>query len=609
LDIRIKLRRKARHFAGKLTSLPISVGYGGAGLKLSDLRPQTPSVHALKRELDGFLESRPHRTRNKIIILIDNLDRLPPNEILLMLKLIRLCSDFRDFVYVIAFDDKYVIDAINEFVPSGEHALGGGEYLRKIIQTDLHLPAIELSSIDDFVNKAFAELQEAHEFEWPEDFSQRFPHFYQTNLRGRVIKNLRDAKKLANAAAFTLPLIIGELNHADWLVTEVLRVFDPSTYELVRMNIDALCPDYSSLGFRWSGFERSRWHHRYQSIQESIHPAESDLAVAALDFLFPVFASWRANPSNPSTPGAYDMGNYSREQRIASPDYKYAYFQFGPEPTRIPDSRVSDFIEQINGLSGTGCVEFVVSFLNQLKEEGFLKDLLDKLVLRADTIVFGAQISLVRSLANQSALFSKRESILMDSEEARSQALIFSVAANNEVTGKAQEILELAIQEAAEDSYAVDIVLFSAPERNRILRDFSAIDNEKLKDRLKERLRSRYSGVETDVFKTEPDAFGYILFQWAGPLLCDRDAVVDYLDGLFTSSPAYVGKFLSSFVSSDPMTTDDARWTFDMQRFQDAFDPSWMMSHIGEMEEALYTTEKERWGVAQFSELTISSAS
>jgi hypothetical protein len=57
------------------------------------------------------------------------------------------------------------------------------------------------------------------------------------------------------------------------------------------------------------------------------------------------------------------------------------------------------------------------------------------------------------------------------------------------------------------------------------------------------------------------------------------------------------------------MTTDDARWTFDMQRFQDAFDPSWMMSHIGEMEEALYTTEKERWGVAQFSELTISSAS
>jgi hypothetical protein len=599
----IKLRRKARQFAGKLTSLPISIGYGGASFKLSDLKPQAPGVNILKRELEDILRSRSYDKRKKIVILIDNLDRLPPNEIMLMLKLIRLCSDFKDFIYVIAFDDKYVIDAIDEFMHTSEHSVGGAEYLRKIIQTDLHLPTIELSYIDDFINRAFAKLQEIHSFEWSQDFRERFPDFYRTQLRGKVIKNLRDAKKLANSAAFTLPLIIGELNHADWLVTEALRVFAPSAYELVRSNIDALCPDYSSLGFQWASFEKSRWNQKYQSIQDAINRIDTDFALAALEFLFPVFASWKVDSSKPSITDSYALGDYSRQQRIASPDYKHAYFQFGPEPTRLPDRRVGDFIQVLNTTESEKRVGLITARLNEVKEEGYLKDLLDKLVLRVGLIEADAQIALVQSLAHQSRIFSKRESILMDSEEARAQALIFSIASDNEGSGGSQEILEKAIEWAAEDSFAIDIVLFATPSRNRILRDFEAIDYDRLKDGLRVRLRERLSGSDVNIFETEPTGYGYILYQWAGPLLEDRDAVVDYLDKLFPSCPQCIGKFLVSFVSSHPLANDDTQWIFDKQRLQEAFDPSWIRSNIDSIEGNLYTSDKEQWALDRFSEI------
>jgi len=65
---------------------------------------QVESPEDIKEDLRNVLK----KLNRKFIILIDNLDRLDSPELLLMFKLVRLCSDFPNFVFVLAFDHKQV---------------------------------------------------------------------------------------------------------------------------------------------------------------------------------------------------------------------------------------------------------------------------------------------------------------------------------------------------------------------------------------------------------------------------------------------------------------------------------------------------------------------
>ena len=75
-----------------------------------------------------------------VVVIIDDLDRLDRDEIMVMLKLIRLNANVPRVVYVLAFDDTMVATAIGAKYNSGPEL--GRQFLEKIVQYPFTLPAV-----------------------------------------------------------------------------------------------------------------------------------------------------------------------------------------------------------------------------------------------------------------------------------------------------------------------------------------------------------------------------------------------------------------------------------------------------------------------------------
>lgn len=90
------------------------------------------------------------------IIFIDDLDRLDPNEIQTVLKLIRLVADFPNITYVLSLDEEIAAMSIQNLYTPGGH--GEYEHGKSILKNSFNFPSISLR--------------------------QMLPHFSASSLRG-----------------------------------------------------------------------------------------------------------------------------------------------------------------------------------------------------------------------------------------------------------------------------------------------------------------------------------------------------------------------------------------------------------------------------------------
>lgn len=95
-----------------------------------DLTPSDDSLNKLKDKISNKLANLP----KKVVILIDDTDRLEGNEVFEILRLIRNTADFRNVIYIATYDKEYVTDVLKENKIKDPSA-----YLEKIFQVEVHL--------------------------------------------------------------------------------------------------------------------------------------------------------------------------------------------------------------------------------------------------------------------------------------------------------------------------------------------------------------------------------------------------------------------------------------------------------------------------------------
>lgn len=185
-------------------------------------------------------------TRNKrIVVIIDDLDRLEGGEILEVLKIIRGSANFPNIVFVAAYDKEYVIKAINSV-----HTENDERFIEKFFQTEYHLPLHSPEKIEDFV------LSKAKEFMSENDF-QLFKEKYieytwltsGTRLCDDCIKNIRDAKRWINSIKIGYRLLKGEVRICDLADIAMLKLYFPQIYNLLSVGYkNYLYADNSDFG-------------------------------------------------------------------------------------------------------------------------------------------------------------------------------------------------------------------------------------------------------------------------------------------------------------------------------------------------------------------------
>ena len=167
-----------------------------------------------------------------ILVILDDIDRLSTQEIRDIFKLVRLTANFPNVIYLLAFDRYRIEQAL------GEQGIVGRDYLEKILQVAIDLPATPDHLLYDQIPKeieiALLDIKNTGHFDknlWPDVFIE---------VICPLIGNVRDVRRYTAAIHCTVKDIGGQIALVDVLALEAVRVFLPDVFYNLRSAIDGL---------------------------------------------------------------------------------------------------------------------------------------------------------------------------------------------------------------------------------------------------------------------------------------------------------------------------------------------------------------------------------
>ena len=158
----------------------------------------------------------------RIVIIIDDIDRLDSRETKLIFKLVKMTANFANTIFLLAYDRGKVCLRMDE------NGIRGEDYLKKIIQVSFTLPNPDpLDLITILTSDIDATLQGFDKKYWDDI---RWGNLYHSGFK-RLFPTIRDIKRYISSLRLDIA-IIGkeEVNPIDFLGIEAIRVFAPDVY-------------------------------------------------------------------------------------------------------------------------------------------------------------------------------------------------------------------------------------------------------------------------------------------------------------------------------------------------------------------------------------------
>lgn len=182
------------------------------------------TIHALKiNELLSKID-------RKVVMFIDDLDRVDANIIINCLQLIRNSADFSNIIFIVAYDKQYVINAIEKINKHNPE-----KYLEKIFLTEYTIPAIKSEDLKQFIKseliRRFTNKTEQIEKSFKNEIGS--PDVFNS----AILKNMRDCKRFLNYLIPSYsPEFQDEVWFPDFFQIELLRFRYPYIYILFESN-------------------------------------------------------------------------------------------------------------------------------------------------------------------------------------------------------------------------------------------------------------------------------------------------------------------------------------------------------------------------------------
>jgi hypothetical protein len=371
----------------------VQLGVGDAATGLGEALSSV-ELDDLRGRVEGFLKE----SGTRVVVLIDDIDRLDRTEIHAIFKLVKLSASFEHTSYVLAFDDSMVAAALGEKYGEGGRA-AGRSFLEKIVQVPLHLPpadVIELRKLTfDGVDAALSLSGVA----LSEDQVQAFVRHFVDGIEPQL-QTPRQAKLYGNALAFALPLLKGEAHPVDLMLIEGIRVFYPKLYGVIRDNPEL---------FLKAADENVRRDQHRQRISKLIDDSLDDSGVIdkervrsrLVEVLFPRIG-------NMGYGHEWDM-TWSKEQRIRSVEYFQRFFTYSVPPGDVGDLYVEGFLDEIMAAQTTS--ESIDAKLKALAERRGMPRFITKLRYRDETLPAPVARALATALSRNGMLLPREESI------------------------------------------------------------------------------------------------------------------------------------------------------------------------------------------------------
>lgn len=260
------------------------------------LNNKTPSLEKLFKLINEKLRL----LDQKIIIIIDDVDRLDNKEIFEILKLIRNSANFTNIFFIVAYDRSYVnnsIDNINHFHERN--------YLDKIINIELSLPYFDQVLLKNtfknlLIDKIGSEYNDKITYALNNGFIDIEDLFKfrkaQSNFT-QAIGNLREVKKLVNSIVINYKNILSDINFSDMIYLEVLKLKYPSIYRLLYTQKEKILTESKGYLFLKARKEKDPGGKEKEvkiveelianvCLKEKIGEEDKQMAIAIVNYLF-----------------------------------------------------------------------------------------------------------------------------------------------------------------------------------------------------------------------------------------------------------------------------------------------------------------------------------
>lgn len=173
------------------------------------------------------------RINKKIIIFIDDIDRLDSNELMEMLKLIRNVSNFPHMYFIVAYDKEYLLECLKNRMPTKEL-----DFTEKIFQVEFHIPQCTKNTLKEYIYTSISNIVEENERE------ELYDSIYGISiLKGKIISSIstiREAKRILNSFHTSYPKLKGEINASDLFFIELLKNKYPTIYTVLEKDRNAV---------------------------------------------------------------------------------------------------------------------------------------------------------------------------------------------------------------------------------------------------------------------------------------------------------------------------------------------------------------------------------
>ncbi|ELP9120071.1 hypothetical protein QTU61_000611 [Campylobacter lari] len=219
-DLALLFKMSSYVIADPVTSVAMSKTSNAISDFNKSLSAEKKGLDEIKNKINTALSN----IDTKIIIVIDDLDRLADTDIREIFQLVRSIADFKNTMYILAYDNEIVTKALDKIQKDK-----GERYIEKIVQVPIVLPKLNKADL----TAIFMQKIEQFNFTYEKIDKNEFIENLETNNFAGAFENIRDINRYLNVLKFEMSAIKQELYLYDFAVITLFKVFEPKFYEFI----------------------------------------------------------------------------------------------------------------------------------------------------------------------------------------------------------------------------------------------------------------------------------------------------------------------------------------------------------------------------------------
>lgn len=418
----------------------------------------TVSIEEVRSRMSKILTN----SGKRVVVFMDDIDRLEKSEIQTVFKLIKLTADLEQIVYVLAFDDELVANALQERYGVGD-PLAGRRFLEKIVQVPLRLPAAPRKTLRLYALKAVEQALQDAQVDLTRQQVEDYLHGFDTGLSVRITTP-RLAKLHANAITFALPILEGEVDPVEAMLVEGVRVLYPALYDLIRKDPKMFLDPVNELGSSYrSGASEEEKQQIKDRLDQVLGAYTRDEQKAARDLLFRLFPRFKSVYRNEGHDASMD-GFWAEGKRVAATQYFDRYFTYAIPLGDVADQDITSLIR----LAESGSLEQVIEQIQQTVDVMNAATFIGKLRRLEDSCPLQAGLLLSHALVKTAKQFPTSDSWAMLGSRAQVSIFISEILLRVEDETERTSLATQLVNQAITPEVARDLIYWlNRPPKNQ----------------------------------------------------------------------------------------------------------------------------------------------